>query len=139
MARRSKSALVAEVLRDPITRQYMIKHVGMIVRRELSLMCSEKTGSILSSKDVCDLKEFTWDKLLTEIASNAPVFLSILEICTQTRRPRSNQSAVIGMCFVILLKYRYLKMTLVQKIVSMILYAGDCSKQVSNTWARCVF
>ena len=63
MARCSKSALVAEVLRDPITRQYMIKRVGMIVKRELSLMCSEKTGSILSSKDVCDLKEFTWDKL----------------------------------------------------------------------------
>ena len=33
----------------------MIKRVGMIVRRELSLMCSEKTGSILSSKDMCDL------------------------------------------------------------------------------------
>ena len=74
---------------------------------------------------------FTWDKLLTEIASNAPVFLSILEICTQT--VDLDQIEVLSLeCFVILLKYRYFKMTLVQKIVSMILYAGDCSKQVSN-------
>ena len=33
----------------------MIKSVGMIVRRELSLMYSENTGSIPSSKDMFDL------------------------------------------------------------------------------------
>ena len=76
------------------------------------------------------LKEFTWDKLFEELSFNAPILLSILRDCTQTRRPRTNRSAVIGMCFAILLKYRYLKMNLIQKIISMILYAGDSTKQV---------
>ena len=130
VARRSRSALVAEVLRDPIAKQYLIKRIGGIIRKELVLMCSDKTNSILGSQLVCDLKEFTWDKLFEELSFNAPILLSILRDCTQTRRPRTNRSAVIGMCFAILLKYRYLKVNLIQKIISMILYAGDSTKQV---------
>ena len=52
----SRSALVAEVLRDPIAKQYLIKRIGGIIRKELVLMCSDKTNSILGSQLVCDLK-----------------------------------------------------------------------------------
>ncbi len=130
VARRNKSSLVTEVFKDNTTKQYVIKRIGNIVRKELFTMCSEKTGSILSSKHVSDLKEFTWDKLLTELDSHAPVLHSILKMCTQTRRRRPNRSAVIGMCVAILLRYQHVKMNLAQRIVSVILYAGDCSKQV---------
>ncbi len=91
MARRNKSSLVTEVFKDNTTKQYVIKRIGNIVRKELFTMCSEKTGSILSSKHVSDLKEFTWDKLLTELDSHAPVLHSILKMCTQTRRRTSPQ------------------------------------------------
>ena len=68
VARRSRSALVVEVLRDPIAKQYLIKRIGGIIRKELVLMCSDKTNSILGSQLVCDLKEFTWDKLFEELS-----------------------------------------------------------------------
>jgi hypothetical protein len=53
------------------------------------------------SDDVYD--KFTWDMLFAELKTNAPVLLSILESCTQTKRPRSNRKAVIGICASILL------------------------------------
>ena len=93
-------------------------------------MCSEHTSSVLSSQSVTDLWEFTWEKLLHELKVNAPILLSILRECTKTRRPRPNQNAVIGMCAVILLKHRFKKMSLVQRILSLILYAGHSGKQV---------
>ena len=126
VARRSRSALVAEVLRDPIAKQYLIKCIGMIIRKELVLMCSDKTNSILGSQLDCDLKEFTWDKLFEELSFNAPSLLSILRACTQTRRPRTNRSALIRMYFAILLKYRYLKINLIQKII------GERSEPLSD-------
>lgn len=37
--------LVSEVLKDPVTRQYTVKRMGMLMRRELEMMCSDKVNS----------------------------------------------------------------------------------------------
>jgi hypothetical protein len=129
VARRSRSALVAEVLKDPTTKQCMMKRIGLLIRREMRQMCSIE--SILKSQSKCDLKDFTWKKLLCELELNAPLLFSILQSCTATQIPKPNREAVIGMCSAILLKHRFSKMSIVQKVISMILYAGNCSKQVS--------
>ena len=93
-------------------------------------MCSDRTNSVLNSQEKEDLGIFSWDKLLDELEVNAPVFLSILHMCTQTKKPRINQDAVVGICTAILLKYRFPKMSLDQKILSIILYAGQSGKLV---------
>lgn len=133
VARRSKNTIVREMLKDPGTKSYVVKKIGILVRRELMLMCSERVNSILSSQSMSDLKTFSWKALLSELSSNAPVFLSILQSCTHTRKPRQNKDGVIGMCCAILLKFRYQNMCLVQKILSLILHAGHCGKQVLAT------
>ena len=102
----------------------------MLVRRELTLICSERVKSILSSQSPAVLHEFTWDVLLNELASNAPVFFSILNSCTRTHKPRHSQNAVIGTCSAILLKFRSPMMNVLQNILTLILYAGHCRKQV---------
>ena len=56
--------------------------------------------------------------------------MSILEGCTKTKVTRVNRKAVMGMCVVLLLKHRFIKMCLVQKIISLILYTGQANKQV---------
>ncbi len=127
VARRSKSTVAAEVLKDPITKKYVLQRLGVNLRRELALMCSDKVESILQSQD---LKCFTWDKLLLEVSEHSPILYSILQSCTHTRRPRHNRNGIIGMCCAILLKFRYGKMSLVQRMVSLILYAGSSGKQV---------
>jgi len=76
------------------------------------------------------LLEFDWNNLKAELSVNAPIFLSILEACTPTIRPQTNSTAVIGLCAALILKHRFTKMCLLQKIISLILYAGHSDKQV---------
>ena len=130
VARQSKSSMVSEVFKDTAAKKYVMKKIGILVRREIVQMCSDKTKSILSSQSMSDLKDFTWDKLLTELSANAPTLLSILQSCTHTRKTKPNHNAVIGMCCAIILKYHFSKMSMVQKIMSLILYAGNSGKQV---------
>lgn len=122
--------MAVECLKEPGTRKYLLKRIGMLVRNELISMCSDSTSSILRQQSVSELKEFSWEKLLAELRANAPVFLSIVRECTRTRRLRPNQDAVLGMCAAILLKHRFSKMSLVQKILSLVLYGGHSGKQV---------
>ena len=68
--------------------------------------------------------------VLQELHVHAPNLLHLLNSITSTKTDRDNQKAIIGMCASILLKHHYSKMSLVQKIVSVILYAGHTSKQV---------
>ena len=127
MARRSKKTIAVESMRDPCTRQFLLKLFGREVRNEIRSMSSE---SFLSSQSNELLKDFQWDRLLAELSCKAPVLLEILHEATKTRVPRSNSHLVIGTCAAILLKHRNAKMSLLQKIISLVLYAGHASKQV---------
>ena len=130
VARSSKCALVREAMKDPGTKHYIITRIGLLVRKELQLLCSDKTNSVLKSQSVFHLREFCWDTFTSDLSTNAPILWSILYASTQTRRPAQNRKAVIGMCIALLLKLRYSKMCLVQKIISLILNAGNTGKQV---------
>lgn len=131
MARSSRLAIAAECLKDDTTMKYIIKQIGVILKRELAAMCSDRVGSILKSTDKSDFAEFSWEKIIQELVTNAPTFLSIMSACTHTRRERNNRNNVIGMCAALLLKYRFSKMSLVQRLLSLILYAGHSGTQVN--------
>ncbi len=130
IARGSKQALVDQCFGDPEVHNYILKMTGQILRRELKAMCSAEVQSVLSSMSKTDLETFTWDKLENELTLHAPTLRSILYACMVTRRPRANRAAAVGICAAVLLKYRYQRMSLVQKVIALILYAGHCGKQV---------
>ena len=130
IARGSKKAVVNECMKDSIMRKYIVQMVGQQLRSELVSMCSEAANSILRNQSAEVLSEFSWGKLYDELEARAPTFLSLFEMCTHTRKPRRNRMGVIGMCAVLIMKYRFAKMSLVQKIVSLLLYAGHSGKQV---------
>ena len=130
LARGSRRVVAIECLKDPTTRRHILKKIGILVRNEMIAMCTDARGSILRSQSSSAFKEFSWDTLLCEAAETAPLLLNILQECVRSRRSRPNQSAVIGMCFAILLKHRFSKMSLVQRILTLILHAGHCGKQV---------
>lgn len=104
--------------------------MGRELAREIQVMSSDDAKSILQSSNPDDLKEFKWDTLLCELSKYAPVMSRLLLLATKTKRPRLNQKAVIGVCAAILINHRNSKMSLVQKLTSLILYAGHTSKQV---------
>lgn len=122
--------MVNECFKDPAMKKYLVEKVGRIARSELAAMCSEEVSSCLLKQSEDVYSTFIWERIHAELEVNTPVLLSIFQSCTHTRKPRVNRKAVIGMCAAILLKNRFSKMSLVQRIVSLILYAGHSGKQV---------
>ena len=93
-------------------------------------MVSDHTSSVLRNQNTESMENFTWDPLLDELQVHAPYLFQLLSSFTQTKSERENQMAIIGVCASILLKHRYSKMSLVQKVISLLLYTGHASKQV---------
>lgn len=127
IAKRSWKSTALKILKTKNGRKYCLQKIGVMIRNELSTLC---TKSILGSQCLSDLSDFKWDKLLQELENSAPVLLAILREATINNRPLLNRKAIIGMCAALILKHRYYKMCLVQKIISLILYSGHSEKQV---------
>ena len=68
---------------------------------------------------------------MDEMKTRPPTLLSILESCTETRKVRMNKEAIVGLIIAILCKHRRPSASLLQQIVSVILYSGHASKRVS--------
>lgn len=120
VARGSKKQVVSECMKDPRMKTYPIQLLGRQLRNELTSLCSNSTNSILQDLSTDALREFTWGKLYSEVEAKAPTPLALLQMCTYTREPRHNRIAIIGMCAALLLKLRFHRMCLIQKIVSFI-------------------
>ena len=101
---------------------------------ELRSLCSDKVASILRGSDLSNLSSFTWDTLLSEMSEHAPSLLGLLKICTVKRNKshiyNTRRSAVMSLCVALLCKLQNKSMNLVQKLISLILYTGHCSKKV---------
>ena len=63
VARGRRQSVAIECLREHRTRRHLLKRVGMLVRNELILLCSNSTNSILRQQSVLQLKEFMWSQL----------------------------------------------------------------------------
>lgn len=120
-----------EALKDPTTKKYLVEMLGNELAKEVKCMSSDSVNSILQSQNPDHLKQFNWEMLLNELCKFAPVLRRLLSLASSRVR-RSNTDAVIGMCAAILINHRNPKMNLVQKINSLILYAGHSSKQVTR-------
>ena len=118
-------------MRNEASCGHAIAIIGSKISREVKSMASSKTDSTMMLKTKECLKSFEWDKFLNEISGRAPILFKILMAATKTRSVRSNQLKVIGMCVAMILKHRNPNLNLLQKMISLILYSGHCSKQVS--------
>ncbi len=130
IARRSLKTLANECFSDVTTIRYLLKQFHKTIKTEINSLSSLQ--SVFCHHSPNDLKMFSWDNLYNELQEKAPFLLDLLKAATETRNPRENRDAVICICAAVLLKYRLNKMNLVQKVISLVLHAGRCSKQVSG-------
>ena len=130
VARKSHMVIAGECLKMPKLRNYIINKIGKLTRVELCKLCSQKNISILRDHSKDMLISFSWNAFEAELLGTAPVFLSILRACTETKQTRVNRTAVVGMCAALILKHHFSEMSLIQKIISLVLYAGNSDKQV---------
>ena len=122
-------SVACQVLKDPRYLSPLLLKMGRIIAKEVAVLCSDRVSSLLSSSKKNDFVTFKWEKLF-EVESHAPCLLKILTTALQTKNENKTAVPLIGVIVSILCSFRRRSMNLIQKIVSVILYAGHCSKQV---------
>ena len=110
-----------------IIRSYIIKHLGRIIKMELKSLCS---SSILLNKDKEVLSTFNWERLTHDFKMKSPLLYALLESCLP-KFISLDSEAIVGSCICILAKSRRYSASLLQRIVSLVLYQGHAGKQVS--------
>lgn len=117
------------------TRAAIVKEVGRELRQEVAAICSDTFKSVMRQKSKAAIKKFhhTSVTLMRELETKAPTLLSLLKSCMKTRKPRSNTGTVIAMIVSVICKNRRPSACQFQRVISLILYAGHCSKQASIT------
>jgi hypothetical protein len=134
--RYKKSPYTARTLLQSSLRRQAIEEISRSVRQELQRICAraDEGDSILRSINVNSLTHFSWKSILQELKLRARTLFSLLRGALVKRRkghfyvPRH----CLGMTACVLLRHRSQHMALAQAAVSLVLYAGHCSKQVSN-------
>lgn len=135
--------MIKEFLGDETMRKIVVSQVGYLLRREIRVLCSDKFGSMMKKQSVL---KYSCDEVIKEMENGAPNLLEILQICTRFQRRKRDcsrksstaqlpllkkrQNSTIAMCASMLCKYRCPSMSLLQKIISLVLYASSCSKMV---------
>ncbi len=155
IGRKNRASIARQVMRDPKTKEKVLGILATHVQKEMTTMCSRKTGSILRSAAPEDLKSFSWDTIVAEAQTRAPTLFQILKGTVEVKRRvtwskskttskpgekgqpkvrscRPTQAAVIGVCSAVLLRHKNTHMNLLQKVVSLLLNGGHASKQVRN-------
>lgn len=91
-------------------------------------MCALKTKTF-RVENADSLRKFAWGDVVNKLKNLAPtLFRVIMALCSSKRR--CNQS-IGGMAATVLLKGRNKHICLTQSVLSVLLYAGHCSKMVS--------
>ena len=130
VARGKWRAIIHRCVKDPVRREYIVNCVSRIVKYELRKLCSDSFSSVLLCKNVEAITCFEWNNVLKEAEEVMPVLLQVLRKCTETPTKRNNTDAVIGVIISILAKHRRPHCSLLQKVISLVLYSGHCSKKV---------
>ena len=132
LARRQHKGTAKQCLSHNLIRQNVVKEMGKIVQKEIALLCSDKVTSVLQDRSGTELLEFSWERIHRELEEYTPNLLTLLKWCTKTRTTRNDRPrvAVICLCISMLCKFRNSRMSLTQKVLSLLLYAGHASKQV---------
>lgn len=131
LIRKNFPTFAKKCVQNTTTRKAMVKTMGRILNKEVARMCSNKFNSVLKSKTKESLEKFEIDIVIKELACQAPTLLSLLKSCLKTKTLRSNSSLLMVMITGMICKHRSSSCSLLQRMTSLILYAGHSAKQVS--------
>ena len=116
--------LAGVLVNSSTTSKYFRDSFGRKICSELADICSKKVDSLL--RDVNEaVKQFSWETVWLEFERRLPTLVGVLQFIL----PSSNKAVL---CFIvgIILKNRSPHMALIQRAVSVMLYANGVGKQV---------
>lgn len=129
LIRKNYTSFARYCVKNQRTKKALIKTLGRELNIEISFLCSDKS-SILYKFSKQSLMNFKFTAVTKELERKTPILYSLLRSCTKTPKPRSNADQVLVLLAGIICKNRKPQFCQVQRMISMILYAGHASKQV---------
>uniref|UniRef100_A0A1X7UTJ1 Uncharacterized protein n=1 Tax=Amphimedon queenslandica TaxID=400682 RepID=A0A1X7UTJ1_AMPQE len=124
IARDSKRCLATQAMKHEDSKGEVMKQIDVLLQSEIMVLCSDEFNSVMLHTDADGLKSFSIDTIYKAISA-APTLTKLLSVCV-----KSNRSVLAAMISMIA-NNRQNKMCLFQKVISLLLYAGNCSKQVN--------
>ena len=100
--------------------------MAKFIRAEMKNICSIAHNSILRGHHD-QIKSFNWDSILTEFEQNIPTLLLLL----RHLMPKAN-GKFISFIVAVILKKRCKQMSLIQRVISVMLYGNATQKEVHS-------
>ena len=125
---RGKPSSVAKFcLSNPPYCVEILTALGNIIAGEVKQLCSDAVDSILRRKDLSSLKCFSWSEIIEEAKVHAPFMHNLLFNCSPDHQ---HKEYILGFIISLICSLQWKNINLPQRVISLILYAGHCSKQV---------
>ena len=105
--------------------------IGKDIQSEIRGLCADTFPSIFRDRTRSAIDHFTWKSLWAELVERAPLSVEVLQTFVPAKEGKENiMRPVLCMCLAMILKKRNPKMSMVQSLVSLSLYAGNAGTQV---------
>ncbi len=131
LIRRNFQSFSIKCFENIVTRKAIIKKICGMLRQEVSAICSDNYSTVMRDKNSEALIEFDFAKIIEEMELKTPTLLYFLQNCLKANTPRGNEKAVLAIIASMIFKHRRSSCSLLQRIISLILYAGHTAKQVN--------
>ena len=128
LSRRSYKAAASNIATSKLSATHVLNKVTQQIRTEMSDICSDRHKSMLKKSDEA-IKAFSWQELIAEFKQWVPTLFKLLKKIL----PKSDEQ-FLAFFISMLLKKRSKFMSLVQRVVSVMLYGNATHKQVSNNY-----
>ena len=104
-------------------KEIVVKKAGVMLQNELKELC--KSHSCFCAKDASVLEEFQWSNIATELKAKAPTLSVLFDNAITIER-----DITVILCSAILVKSHNERANIVQRLISLLLYASHAPKQV---------
>ena len=131
VGRGKKRSIANAVVENTSLRREVVSALCTQSRKEIIKLCSDRHDSILRLTTKPALEQFTWERVWEELASNAPILLSILTgLLPRSKIQSKSCQAALCVCASVILKLQNHKVNLVQSVIGLVLKADHATKQV---------
>ena len=126
LVRKSYTALTSGTVNSPRAKKAMLSQLALAIKNEMKKMGTVKHDSILRDNNEA-VKQFSWETVRLELYKMIPTLMSLLSLLVPNPENRIPLICTIASQ---LLKCKHQQLSLVQRIVSVMLYGHGTHKQV---------
>lgn len=123
-------AAAAKIMQHSFMRATVYKAIGMDIRRQLKRLTATTSSSMIKQSDATAIRTFSWDVLFTDLQSHSKHLCDFLLLMVPGKK-RESAKSMVSLIVAMLAKMTNQKAALVQSVISLILFAGHASSQVS--------